>query len=132
MGVEPFLVGNSLNLVAAQRLVRRVCKSCTAPFDMPVAQLVEAGFTPEVAETVTVVRGKGCDRCSGTGYRGRLGLFEVMEVSEGLTDMIAANASTAEIRRLAIKEGMLTLRQSGLEKVRQGVTTVEEVVRETM
>jgi len=132
MGIESFLVANSLNLIAAQRLVRRVCSNCRVPSDLSVAQLVEAGFPPEVASKVKPVKGRGCDRCSGTGYRGRVGLFEVMQMSEKLRELVSTGAPTTELRQVAINEGMVTLRESGLEKVRQGVTTVEEVVRETM
>jgi type IV pilus assembly protein PilB len=132
MGVEPFLVANSLNLVAAQRLVRRVCSACREVAPLSRTQLVEAGFSPADAEAVQPARGRGCDRCGGTGYRGRVGLFEVMDMSEAQRELIVSNAPVGELRKLAIAEGMLTLRQSGLEKVRQGVTTIEEVVRETM
>jgi type IV pilus assembly protein PilB len=132
MGIEPFLVANSLNLIAAQRLVRRICASCKEPHQLPVAQLIEAGFSADAAGAVTLMRGKGCDRCGGTGYKGRVGLFEVMEMSDPLRDCVVTGAPASELRRVAIEEGMVTLRQSGLEKVRQGMTTVEEVVRETM
>jgi type IV pilus assembly protein PilB len=134
MGIESFLVANSLNLIAAQRLVRRVCSSCKEPMPVavPVPQLIEAGFTPEEAATVTPLHGKGCDRCGGTGYKGRVGLFEVMEMTEGLRERVIANAPVIELRSLAVEQGMVTLRRSGLQKVRQGVTTLEEVVRETM
>jgi len=132
MGVEPFLVANSLNLIAAQRLVRRVCSACREVAPLSRTQLVEAGFSPAEAEEVQPARGRGCDRCGGTGYRGRVGLFEVMDMSEAQRELIVSNAPVGELRKLAIAEGMLTLRQSGLEKVRQGVTTIEEVVRETM
>ncbi len=132
MGIEPFLVGNSVNLVCAQRLVRRVCETCKEAYDVPPARLIEAGCDPKDAEGWRPYRGKGCDRCGGAGYKGRVGLFEVMEMSEGLRDAIVANAPTTELRRLARQEGMMTLRQSGLEKVREGVTTIDEVVRETM
>jgi type IV pilus assembly protein PilB len=132
MGIESFLVANSLNLIAAQRLVRRICSSCKEPVEMSVPLLVEAGFAEDVAPSVKLVRGKGCDRCGGTGYKGRVGLFEVMEMSDALREGVISNAASSELRRIAIAEGMVTLRQSGLEKVRQGVTTIEEVVRETM
>jgi type IV pilus assembly protein PilB len=132
MGVEPFLVANSLNLVAAQRLVRRVCSGCREVAPISRVQLIEAGFSAADADQVQPAKGKGCDRCGGTGYRGRVGLFEVMDMSDALRELIVSNAPATELRRLAIAEGMLTLRQSGLEKVRQGVTTIEEVVRETM
>ena len=132
MGVESFLVANSLNLVAAQRLVRRVCSNCRELQPLSRAQLVEAGFAPAEAEQVQPAKGRGCDKCAGTGYRGRVGLFEVMDMTDTIRELVVTNASAIELRRQAIAEGMLTLRQSGLDKVRQGVSTLEEVVRETM
>jgi type IV pilus assembly protein PilB len=132
MGIEPFLVANSINLLCAQRLVRRVCPNCKEPSDISPAQLIEAGFTPEEAPTLKTMRGKGCDKCGGSGYKGRLGLFEVMEISEKLRELIVTSAPISELRALARREGMLTLRESGLQKVREGLTSVEEVVRETM
>ena len=132
MGIEPFLVGNSCNLVAAQRLVRKVCENCKEPHDLPSNRLVEAGMDEDQLPNVRAMKGRGCDRCSGTGYKGRVGLFEIMEVSETVRDLILTNPPVTELRDLAVKEGMSTLRQSGLAKVRDGVTTLEEVVRETM
>jgi type II secretory ATPase GspE/PulE/Tfp pilus assembly ATPase PilB-like protein len=99
---------------------------------MTVTKLVDAGFDPAVADSVTTMHGRGCDRCAGTGYRGRVGVFEVMELSDSLREQVIANAPVTALRRTAMAEGMIPLRQSGLEKVRQGLTTVEEVVRETM
>jgi type IV pilus assembly protein PilB len=132
MGIEPFLVANSVNLVCAQRLVRRICEQCKEPAEVSPTQLIEAGVDAKEAETFRPSRGKGCERCAGSGYKGRLGLFEVMEVSEKLRELIVTNAPVSELRALAMRDGMLTLRQSGLLKVREGVTTLEEVVRETM
>jgi type IV pilus assembly protein PilB len=132
MGIEPFLVANSVNLIAAQRLVRRICSQCKEVHATSTAELIEAGFAPADAPTIKAMRGKGCDRCNGSGYKGRVGLFEVMEISEGLREMIITSAPAGELRAKAMEEGMLTLRQSGLEKVRDGATTLEEVVRETM
>jgi type IV pilus assembly protein PilB len=132
MGIEPFLVANSVNLIAAQRLVRRICGECKEPHPASVAELTEAGFRPDDAPTVTPMRGRGCERCNGSGYKGRVGVFEVMEISERLREMIITGAPNSELRRVAMEEGMLTLRQSGLEQVRKGLTTLEEVVRETM
>jgi type IV pilus assembly protein PilB len=132
MGIEPFLVANSVNLIAAQRLVRRICSECREPFSISAAELVQAGFSPADAPTVKPMRGRGCDRCNGSGYKGRVGLFEVMEISENLREMITTSAPAENLRAGAMAEGMLTLRQSGLEKVREGLTTLEEVVRETM
>jgi len=132
MGLEPFNVASALNLVLAQRLVRRICESCKEAYDIPSARLVDAGCEPAEAEGWRPNRGAGCDRCAGAGYKGRVGLFEVMEMSEALRDAVVANAPSTELRKQARVEGMVTLRQSGLQKVREGVTTLEEVVRETM
>jgi type IV pilus assembly protein PilB len=132
MGVEPFLVANSVNLVCAQRLVRRICEHCKEPWDVSPAKLIDAGVDAVDAPAFQAFRGRGCDRCNGSGYKGRVGVFEVMEMSEGLRDAVIAGAPSTDVRRLAMREGMTTLRQSGLQKVREGVTTIEEVVRETM
>jgi type IV pilus assembly protein PilB len=132
MGIEPFLVASSLNLVCAQRLVRRICKNCVEPMPHAPAALVQAGFSADDSKTVVPNRGKGCEKCNGTGYKGRVGLYEVMEVTEELRELILVGASALELRRKAIEEGMITLRNSGLRKVKDGVTTIEEVVRETV
>jgi type IV pilus assembly protein PilB len=134
MGIEPFLVGTAVNLIQAQRLVRRVCAKCK--FDdtanVPTKSLVDIGFQPDVIGSFQVMKGKGCATCNGTGYKGRVGLYEVMEISEGIRDLIMVGATAVEIKRKALEEGMLTLRMSGLEKIKSGVTTVEEVLRETV
>jgi type IV pilus assembly protein PilB len=134
MGIEPFLVGTAVNLIQAQRLVRRICAKCK--FDdtanVPTKTLADIGFTPEAIGTFQVMKGKGCGYCNGTGYKGRVGLYEVMEISEGIRDLIMVGATAVEIKRKALEEGMLTLRLSGLEKIKVGVTTVEEVLRETV
>jgi type IV pilus assembly protein PilB len=132
MGIEPFLVASSVHLICAQRLVRVICPRCKQPNRYSPKALMQAGFSPADADTVTPMKGLGCDHCNSTGYRGRVGLFEVMEISEELRDLILAGAPGPELRRKAIDEGMITLRQSGLAKVKQGVTTMEEVVRETV
>jgi type IV pilus assembly protein PilB len=132
MGIEPFLVASSVHLICAQRLVRRICTKCKEPEQMQPQVLVQAGFTPEEANSVTPMRGKGCERCNNTGYKGRVGLYEVMEISEELRELILVGASGLELRRKAVDEGMLTLRASGLRQVKEGVTTIEEVVRETV
>jgi type IV pilus assembly protein PilB len=132
MGIEPFLVASSVHLICAQRLVRRICTTCKEPAPLPPPALVQAGFTAELATEVTPMKGKGCDKCNNTGYKGRVGLYEVMEVAEELRELILVGASGLELRRKAIDEGMITLRQSGLRKVMAGLTTVEEVVRETV
>ena len=132
MGIEPFLVASSVHLICAQRLVRRICSNCKQPSPQPEAGLVQAGFSREDAAAVTPFKGAGCDRCNLTGYKGRVGLYEVMEVSEQMRELILTGASGLELRRRAIDDGMITLRQSGLRKVKDGLTTLEEVVRETV
>jgi len=131
MGLQPFLVASATNLIQAQRLVRRICKKCRAPHQYPKHLLVEAGFSEQdIAETQFYL-GKGCEECRQTGYRGRVGLYEVMPMSQALKKMVTDGASNAEIRAQALREGMVTLRRHGLEKMRQGHTTLEEVLRET-
>ena len=134
MGIEPFLVGTAVNLIQAQRLVRRVCAKCKVDVtaEVPTKTLVDIGFGPDVIGTFQVFKGKGCGYCNGTGYKGRVGLYEVMEITEGIRDLIMVGATAVEIKRKALEEGMLTLRLSGLEKIKNGVTTVEEVLRETV
>ncbi len=132
MGIEPFLVASSVNLICAQRLVRRVCSKCKEDHPHPPQALVEAGFTAEEAEQVIPKKGKGCETCNNTGYKGRVGLYEVMEITEELRELILVGASALELKRKAVEEGMITLRRSGLHKVMDGVTTIEEVARETV
>ena len=131
MGIEPFLIAGSVNLICAQRLVRRVCRACAAPVAMRPAALVDIGFSAAEARAVTPKKGNGCDACNRTGYRGRIGLYEVLEVTDPLHDMILAGGTARGLRRAAIEEGMLTLRQSGLRKIAQGLTSIDEVTRET-
>ena len=132
MGIEPFLVASSLNLVCAQRLVRRVCPHCSESAPMPVQALLQAGFTAEEARTVVPRHGRGCEVCNQTGYRGRIGLYEVMDISDELRELILVGASGQELRRKAVEGGMISLRSSGLRKVKDGVTTLDEVLRETV
>ena len=132
MGIEPFLVASSVNLICAQRLVRRICTNCKVEHPLPPQGLIDAGFTPDDANSVVPMRGEGCDRCNRTGYKGRVGLYEVMEVNEQLRELILVGASALELRRKAVDDGMLTLRMSGLRKVKEGLTTIEEVARETV
>ena len=132
MGIEPFLVASSLNLVCAQRLVRRVCVNCKIEDDVPPPALEQIGFASDLAATVKPKKGKGCEKCNKTGYKGRVGLYEVMEITDELRELILVGASALELRRKAIEEGMITLRGSGLRKITEGVTTIEEVVRETV
>jgi len=132
MGIEPFLVSTSVNLICAQRLVRRICKECKESIQMPPQALVDIGFSAEESGGIELFKGRGCANCNNTGYRGRVGLFEVMEISEEIRELILSGASAMELRRKSVEEGMITLRVSGLYKIRGGHTTVEEVVRETV
>jgi len=131
MGIEPFLVSSAVRLVAAQRLVRRLCPKCRKPAKVPVQTLIDIGFQPEDAKKVDVFEPNGCEKCNNTGYKGRMGLFEVMEIDEELRELIMVGASTSELRQKAREKGMLTLRRSGIEKVKAGITSIEEVLRET-
>src|SRR6185503_17457770 len=132
MGIEPFLVASSVNLICAQRLVRRICANCKTDEPHAAQALVEAGFTPDEAGKVIPKKGTGCEKCNNTGYKGRVGLYEVMEIGEELRELILVGASGLELRRKAVEEGMITLRRSGRYKVMEGVTTIEEVARETV
>jgi type IV pilus assembly protein PilB len=132
MGIEPFLVASSVNLICAQRLVRRICANCKIDHPTPAQGLVQAGFTADDAKHVVPKKGKGCEKCNQTGYKGRVGLYEVMDISDELRELVLVGASGLELRRKAIEEGMLTLRMSGLRKVKDGLTTIEEVARETV
>jgi len=132
MGIEPFLVSNSLLLIAAQRLIRRICSNCKTEHKVPKKSLIDLGFSPDEANAFVPMHGQGCDNCNNTGYKGRLGLFEVMTISDEMSELILIGASARELKRKAIEEGMITLRRSGLIKIRDGVTTIDEVVRETI
>ena len=132
MGIEPFLVATSVNLIQAQRLIRRICKDCKKEHPTPVEALVEIGFSPEESKKLKTYKGKGCPSCNDTGYKGRIGLYEVMEVTDELRELIVIGASALELRKKSIEDGMITLRESGLQKIRNGVTTIEEVLRETV
>jgi type IV pilus assembly protein PilB len=131
MGVEPFLVAASVNLVLAQRLVRKVCSKCRVEVEVHGEALRELGMTPDQARGARFCKGRGCQACNNTGYSGRHGLYEVMPVSPSIRRMILDRAPSDQIRAQAVSEGMLTLRQDALLKLRAGVTTVEEVLRET-
>jgi type IV pilus assembly protein PilB len=132
MGVEPFLVASSINLIMAQRLVRVMCAQCKEETPITPEALVDVGAAPELAATMRCFRGTGCGYCNGTGYKGRIALYEVMPMSDAIRDAVLAGASSAEIKRVAIASGMNTLRRSGISKIAEGLTTVEEVVRVTM
>jgi type IV pilus assembly protein PilB len=132
MGIEPFLVATSVNLICAQRLVRRICVNCKEELEIPEQALIDAGYTPEEAKTTKIYHGKGCSTCNKGGYKGRTGLYEVMEINDELRELILVGASALELKKKAIEQGMITLRRSGLIKVALGQTTMEEVLRETV
>jgi type IV pilus assembly protein PilB len=132
MGIEPFLVATSVHLIVAQRLVRRICAECAEPIEVPLEALVRAGYTPDEARQAKIKKGRGCSICNGSGYKGRVGLYEVMEINDELRELILVGASAMELKKKAIENGMTTLRRSGLMKVMLGVTTMEEVARETI
>ncbi len=131
MGVEPFLLASSLQIVVAQRLVRRLCTKCRKLHHPEPDTLLDAGFDAAELDGLQVYRADGCKHCNHSGYRGRIGIFEVMSVSDAMRPAIAASASTADLEALALQEGMLTLRQSGLQKVRDGITSLEEILAVT-
>ncbi len=132
MGIEPFLVATSVNLIQAQRLIRRICKDCKQDHPTPPEALIEVGFSADEARTINTYKGKGCSTCNNTGYKGRIGLYEVMEITDEMRELILIGASALELRKKAIDDGMISLRESGLHKIRDGLTTIEEVVRETV
>ncbi len=131
MGVEPFLIVSSLNLVLAQRLARKLCPSCKEPEDIPVKALIQSGMKEEVAAEAVCYSGRGCNECNNTGYKGRIALYEVMPMTDALKTAVIDGANTIELKEMAIKNGMKTLRQSGLSKVLEGVTSFREVLRVT-
>jgi type IV pilus assembly protein PilB len=131
MGIEPFNVASAVNLIVAQRLVRRICKDCKEEHKYLPEELKALGGDTKEFEGVSFYKGKGCDTCGGTGYKGRAGLYEVMSLSAELRRLILKGASTGELSEQAVKDGMLTLRMDGLVKIKKGVTTLEEVVKET-
>jgi type IV pilus assembly protein PilB len=132
MGIEPFLVATSVNLICAQRLVRRLCTECKVEDKVPPQVLIEAGFPPEEARTVKVWKRQGCPSCGNKGYKGRVGLYEVLEVTEELRELILVGASALELKKKGVEQGMMTLRRSGLCKAAAGITTLEEVMRESV
>ncbi|CAN5682422.1 type IV-A pilus assembly ATPase PilB [soil metagenome] len=132
MGIEPFLVATSVNIIQAQRLIRRVCAECKEEQKVPVEALVEIGFPEDEASSIKSYKGRGCTTCNGTGYKGRVGLYEVMEMTDELRELIIIGASAIELRKRAVELGMITLRESGIYKLREGITTIEEVVKETV
>src|SRR5256714_76504 len=132
MGIEPFLVATAVHLIVAQRLIRRICSQCIEPVDLNQQALLDAGFFPDESKTVKVMKGKGCTVCNNTGYKGRCGLYEVMEWDDEIKEPVLVGPSAVELKKKAIERGMITLRRSGLIKVAAGMTTLEEVARETI
>ena len=131
MGVEPFLVAASTNMIMAQRLARKICSSCKEEISVPRQALVDAGFSPEDIKTMKCYQGKGCMECNDTGYRGRVALYEVMAITDAMKDGILQGAQAGELKELARKNGMKTLREAGLQKIRDGMTSIPEVMRVT-
>ncbi len=132
MGIEPFLVATSVQLIAAQRLVRRICANCQEVVDMAPQALINLGYKKEEVGTFKVMKGRGCDKCNNTGYKGRVGLVEVMIIDDEIRDLILSGGTAIDIKRKAAEAGMISLRRSGLIKIKDGITTIEEVVRETV
>jgi type IV pilus assembly protein PilB len=121
-----------VHLICAQRLVRKICPDCKTQFKAPMQSLIDLGLDAEEAKRPVVYKGTGCKNCNNTGYSGRIGLYEVMEIGEEIQELILVGASARELRRKAAEEGMISLRQSGINKIKLGLTTIEEVVRETV
>lgn len=132
MGIEPFLVSSAVNLITAQRLARRVCSECREKEDIPIQALIEAGVSKEEANEFVCYKGKGCPVCNNTGYKGRVGFYQVMPMLEPIRELILNGANTAEIKRESMRLGIKTMRQSGLTKLKEGVTSLEEVLRVTV
>jgi type IV pilus assembly protein PilB len=132
MGIEPFLISSAVILILAQRLIRKICMDCREPIKPHAQLLIDLGVPPDEIKSFTVYKGKGCTICNNTGYKGRLGLYEVMPMREEIKELVLARASASEIKKEAIRLGMKTLRQSGTTKIKGGLTTIEEILRSTM
>ncbi len=132
MNVEPFLIADSVIAIVAQRLVRKLCKKCRERHNLSPDALIDIGFTPEEVQTVKPYKPTGCNECNNTGYKGRTGIFEVMKVTDDIREMVLARGQSKEIKKKAMEQGMITLRQSGLVKIKNGITSIEEVLRETV
>ena len=132
MGIEPFLVATSVHLIAAQRLVRRICANCQEVVELAPQALLNLGYKKEEVGTFKVMKGRGCDKCNNTGYKGRVGLVEVLVVDDAIRELILSGGTAIDIKKQAAEAGMISLRRSGLIKIKDGVTTIEEVVRETV
>jgi type IV pilus assembly protein PilB len=129
MGIEPFLVSSSTNAIVAQRLARKICTGCKEQINVSAQALIDIGVPPDEAGEVKVYKGKGCSTCAGTGFKGRVALYEVMRMNDELRELVLNGASTAELKREAMRHGMKSLRQAGITKLKEGITTLEEVVR---
>jgi len=132
MGIEPFLISSAVILILAQRLIRKICMDCREPVKVHPQLLIDLGIPPDEVKSVQAYKGKGCSICNNTGYKGRLGLYEVMPMKEEIKELVLSRASNSEIKKEAIRLGMKTLRQSGIVKIKDGVTTIEEVLRSTI
>jgi type IV pilus assembly protein PilB len=132
MGIEPFLISSAVILILAQRLIRKICMECREPIKVHPQLLIDLGVSPDEVKTFPVYKGKGCSICNNTGYKGRVGLYEVMAIKEEIKELILSRASPSEVKKEAMRLGMKTLRQSGIFKIRDGLTTIEEVLRSTM
>jgi type IV pilus assembly protein PilB len=132
MGIEPFLVATSVQLIAAQRLARRICSQCKEAVEVQPQALLNVGFKKDEIGTFTVYKGRGCEKCNNTGYKGRVGLIEVMAIDDDIRELILSGGTAIDIKKKAAEIGMISLRRSGLIKIKDGVTTIEEVVRETV
>jgi type IV pilus assembly protein PilB len=132
MGIEPFLISSAVILILAQRLIRKICMECREPIKVHPQLLIDLGVSPDEVKSFPVYKGKGCPICNNTGYKGRVGLYEVMAIKEEIKELILSRASTSEVKKEAMRLGMKTLRQSGIMKIREGLTTIEEVLRSTM
>lgn len=131
MGIEPFLVSSSVILILAQRLGRKICQQCREEEHVPAPALIKIGFSEQEAKSLKCFRGKGCPACNNSGYKGRIAFYEVMLIRDELRELILEGASSNEIKKAAIRLGLKTLRMSGLSKVKEGITSVEEVLRVT-
>jgi type IV pilus assembly protein PilB len=132
MGIEPFLISSAVILILAQRLIRKICMDCREPIKVHPQLLIDLGVSPDEVKSLTIYKGKGCPICNNTGYKGRLGLYEVMPMKEEIKELVLSRASTSEVKKEAMRLGMKTLRQSGTLKIKNGLTTIEEVLRSTI
>jgi type IV pilus assembly protein PilB len=132
MNVEPFLIADSVILIAAQRLIRKVCKKCAQPHKVPEKALLDMGFEKDEFRDLNILKPKGCEACNNTGYKGRIALYEVMPINDDIREMILNRVQSRDVKKKAIEQGMITLRRSGLIKIKNGITSVEEVLRETV